>query len=186
MSKAPGSPPPSYRRRILLINRPFQARFCLFVSSWVLGLTLAYPFIIYGLFQGFLSRMAYDPLGPAAETIRTTRDEVITLLVGMQALYLAVILVLSLFLSHRIAGPIHKLRMFLRRAGQGDWDPTLRFRSRDYFQEVAADFNAAAERARKGEARWKGQVDQVLALVQRGTPEALAQATGILKGARDG
>jgi hypothetical protein len=50
-------------------------------------------------------------------------------------------------LTNRFAGPIHRLRQALADASAGRAVTPLRFRSNDYWQEIAQDFNAVMQRS---------------------------------------
>ncbi len=47
---------------------------------------------------------------------------------------------------HRFAGPMYRLRMALGQMAGGDVPQSIRFRSRDFWQDVAVDFNTVVER----------------------------------------
>lgn len=49
-------------------------------------------------------------------------------------------------LSHRWVGPIYRMRSALKSLAQGDSIAPLVFREGDFWQELAADFNAVAKR----------------------------------------
>ena len=46
-----------------------------------------------------------------------------------------------IFVSHRIAGPLQRLKAYMRRVGNGELSLTLRFRSYDEIHDVADAFN---------------------------------------------
>ena len=54
-------------------------------------------------------------------------------------------LVLILLFSHRIAGPIFNLGRVLRGVAQGDLSGEIKFRKRDFLQEISDDGNQALE-----------------------------------------
>jgi methyl-accepting chemotaxis protein len=45
-------------------------------------------------------------------------------------------------MSHKIAGPLYKLRVFLQKAREGKLQESLKFRKGDHFTELADDYNA--------------------------------------------
>jgi nitrogen fixation/metabolism regulation signal transduction histidine kinase len=49
-------------------------------------------------------------------------------------------------LSHRFAGPIFNLRRAIRRVAEGESPRRLKFRSNDFWQDLAADYNAMLTR----------------------------------------
>ena len=55
-----------------------------------------------------------------------------------------IILLFGILFSHKIAGPLHRFRMYLKNSNPADLDhalPDLKFREDDFFQELATDFN---------------------------------------------
>lgn len=137
-----------FRRSTFLINRPFQLRFSLYVCSWIFGLSLVYPLLIHQLFEKFLRYAAQDPMGPPLEALHKTREDIVWLLVILQGLFLLIVFLMSIFMSHRIAGPLFKLRSFLESARQGEFSRALNFRKTDYFQELAHGYNSMMDKFR--------------------------------------
>jgi methyl-accepting chemotaxis protein len=133
--------PPRYRRSIFLINKPFQFRFALYVCSFLIAMSFAYPMIIYQVFDYFVSYVARDPMAPAITTLHETRDEIVFLLVIMQLGVLLACFIMSIFMSHRIAGPLFKLRKFMSAAKTGKIGEELFFRKADHFKELATEYN---------------------------------------------
>ncbi len=131
-----------YRRSVLLINPKFQLRYSLYVCSWLVGLSLIYPLIIYSLFELFIGRIGTGVKIPV-ERMDAMKHEILILLVILQALFLCVTFLISLFVSHRIAGPIHKVKMFLKEVHEGRIRADMRLRKGDHFQDVAEHFNSA-------------------------------------------
>src|SRR5262245_23833505 len=131
----------SYRRSIFLVNRSFQLRFSLYVCAWLFALSFIYPLVVKSLFDYFIRYAALDPSGPPLEAIQHTRNDVLMLLVLFQLIFLGITFMMSLFMSHRIAGPLYKLRTFFEEAAKGVYRPELSFREKDHFHELAQDYN---------------------------------------------
>lgn len=134
---------PQHKRyfRNLLINKKFQLRFSFYVCTWILALSLVFPLIIYGLFDTFMMYAAMDPMGPTAESIRQMRSEVIWMLIIMEIVFIGITFIISIFISHRIAGPLHKLQKSMEEAAAGRLEQKISFRKHDYFPELASSFN---------------------------------------------
>jgi len=130
-----------YRRSIFLINKRFQLRFSLYVCSWLFALSLIYPLIIHNLFELFVRHAALDPTGPALSQLEQTRTNVFWLLVFLQLMFLGITFLISIFMSHRIAGPLYKLHKFFADAEKGNLNQDLYFRKNDHFQDLAEDYN---------------------------------------------
>ncbi len=133
-----------HRRSIYLINWKFQLRFSFFVCSWLFALSVVYPIIIYNLFSYFIRYAARDPNGPPLLALHQIQDKVFWILILFQVIFLVVTFLISVFVSHRIAGPLYKLRKFFEKAKSGDFSEELHFRKNDHFQELAADYNSMA------------------------------------------
>lgn len=132
-----------YKRANFLINKKFQLRFSFYVCSWIFALSMIYPIIIYNLFEYFL-KLAANPLpnqGLTVETVKLVQNKVLFLLGVLQLLFLAITFMLSIFLSHRIAGPLHKLKMSLADVAKGNFDLRISFRKNDHFMELQDTFN---------------------------------------------
>jgi HAMP domain-containing protein len=48
---------------------------------------------------------------------------------------------LVIFISHRIAGPLYRLKMFMEKVENGDYSVELKFRKSDAIHDVAYSFN---------------------------------------------
>ncbi len=134
----------AYRRSIFLIDRAFQLRFAVYVCGWLIALCFIYPLIIFNTFDffiRFLSTHGSAIPAQAVETIKSTRQQILWLLILLQACYLVLSFLLSLFISHRIAGPIYKLRQAFDQMRNGETRNEVRFRTKDHFIEAADDYN---------------------------------------------
>jgi methyl-accepting chemotaxis protein len=131
----------AHKRSLILINKPFQLRFAFYVCSWLFVLSLFYPLSIEALLNSFLDYVRLDPKGPELDKIEAVRQDLTQLVMMLQAGFLGVTFIVSVYLSHRIAGPWFKLRKFLDEASQGKTHQRLRFRKSDHFQELADSYN---------------------------------------------
>lgn len=132
------------KRKVILINKKFQLLFSFYFCSWLFALSLAYPLMVYQLFEVFVGYAALDPNGPALAMLEEARQQMIWMLVAIQLTFLLITFMITVFLSHRIAGPIYKLGKFMREGATGRLQPGLRFRKADHFQELAQDYNQMA------------------------------------------
>ena len=107
-------------RRIYFLNKKFQLRFAFYVCSWLIALSFTYPLIISNLFDYLISYLALDPLGPTLANLEKTREDLLWLLVSMQVILISFTFFISIFMSHKIAGPLYKLSKLLREAAAGN------------------------------------------------------------------
>jgi len=139
---------PPKRRKLFLINKPFQYRFTLFVCSWLIALSFAYPLLIKSLFDYFTQYLEADPMGPMSQQIAQIKSEVITLLILLQTVLIVLSAMISIFMSHRIAGPLFKLKRYFVEAAAGNLEQVITFRKGDYFKELATEYNNMMEKIR--------------------------------------
>lgn len=128
------------KRSIYLINPKFQLKFAMFVSTFVFLPSLVYPWTIYELIEKLVARVG----GP--EQIRMLEDQRVVLIVTLAAIQLAftaLVFIICIFHSHKIAGPLYKLRTYFQTIIDGNVPDKLFFRKGDNFQELAEDFNNA-------------------------------------------
>lgn len=142
--------PAGYKRRTILINKPFQIRVAFYVCAWLVAVFFVYPLLVNNLFDYFVMYARQDPNGPPLEALFEARRELLRLIVLSQAGFLVLTFISSLFLAHRIAGPIHKLKIFMNRVREGNLSQKMTLRKSDHFLEIADQFNnmTASVRAR--------------------------------------
>jgi nitrogen fixation/metabolism regulation signal transduction histidine kinase len=87
---------------------------------------------------------------------------VFLLLVFLQLAVMSVMFLVSIFLSHRIAGPIYKLSKSMELARDGKLEGPIYFRKNDHFKEVADLFNSMMARLNE---RTKSREDGIQAAV---------------------
>jgi methyl-accepting chemotaxis protein len=173
----------AYKRSIFLINKGFQFRFSFYVCSWLFVLTLVYPLVIHTLFGYLIRYVSLDPFGPPLEGLLKTRREVLALIVLFQLLFGLVTFLISIFVSHRVAGPLFKLRNYLRDAKGGSFKEPLRFRKTDYFQELAAGFNEMADGIREVLAKNAEQANAAAQSVEKAMKHANGESKRELEAA---
>lgn len=69
----------------------------------------------------------------------------VTIIVPIIFVILAFIVIYVIYLSHRTAGPLHKLKQAMDQVGEGDFSSKLKFRKHDEIHDVAESFNRMVE-----------------------------------------
>ncbi|MBI5839781.1 MAG: hypothetical protein HZB19_06735 [Chloroflexi bacterium] len=69
-------------------------------------------------------------------SIRNMLDILIPTLIGINLLGLSISVILAVFFTHRIAGPVYRLCRILKEIGQGNLAQTIRFRRGDELKEL--------------------------------------------------
>lgn len=147
----PRSPQPNRRRR-WLVNPRFQLSFLLF-SAGSAAVTAAIFYIasmyFFWKFES-LGRTIGLPEGHVFfRFIAEQRSSMTLVLLAFSVLALGFLLVAGLVMSHRVAGPLYRMHQHLLRVAETRADAPLRFRSKDYFQEIPAAYNRRFARKRR-------------------------------------
>lgn len=164
------------QRKIVLINKKFQLRFAFYVCSWLIVLSFAYPLIIANVFDNFLQYLAQDPMMPSIKRLQDTRNEVLTLLALMEVTLIGITFLISIFMSHKIAGPLYKLTKTLREGKEGHVVENLRFRKKDYFQEIVPEYNGFVDYINKRLTYQSQRAQMAASLIEKVMPTATSEA----------
>jgi hypothetical protein len=81
--------------------------------------------------------IAKTPNVPAA--VLDAQNNLITYLVGLQVVITFLVFVIFIFFTHKIAGPLYKLKNHLASIREGNPISPLTFRKGDYFEDVAEE-----------------------------------------------
>jgi nitrogen fixation/metabolism regulation signal transduction histidine kinase len=129
--------------RNYLIHPRFQIKYL----SWMSTVAILLAATVFGLLYRFvrdLMEMIHH-LIPLSETARTQIDLQLqqTLLKtgGVALIFIVLICLFGLVMSHKAAGPLHQLRLVCLKVASGDWTARVRFRPEDDFHEVGEAFN---------------------------------------------
>ena len=137
-----------YKRTIFLINPSFQLKFSFIVSSMILISTLIYPVIILDFFN-----LVSQRLPSLAQEISIVKSDLILYLILIQIVLALVVFLSFIFFTHKIAGPLYKLRIHLEGIREGKPITELTFRKGDYFHEVADEVSLFIESIRAKQER---------------------------------
>jgi len=126
----------AYKRSIFVVNPKFQYKFSFIICSLVFISSLLYPATIWQMFEKIIS------LQPtlAAES-NAHRDQLMVILLVIQLAFTGIVFVATIFMSHKIAGPMYKLKSYLDGISNGEPVNELYFRKGDNFPEIAETVN---------------------------------------------
>ena len=130
------------RRRFsrLFIDKPFQYRLLkLMLAIWAIQ-TFFFSGIIY-FYREHLVR--FYRLEPRADSLPLVSPDVLfgLAVLGVILFGLGLVVIVGAYLSHQIAGPLFRVKRSLERASQGDYDFEIRFRERDFLEDLPSYFN---------------------------------------------
>jgi len=129
------------RRRILFIDKKFQTNFIInFCLLVVIG-----GLITTALLYFFTTRSHTVSFVNSRAVVQTTADFLLPLLAQTVCIVMVIIglaaIIMTLLVSHRIAGPLYRLKKVLNMLGEGDFSGDFRIRHKDQLQDLASIFN---------------------------------------------
>jgi methyl-accepting chemotaxis protein len=135
-----------FKRRRFLINPRFQYRFAFYLCTWVLAVAAIFPVLLNQTFTLLTQQLISSPGGPEVAYILEARTELMKGIYQLVAVFMVAIAGISIFISHRIVGPLYKLNEYFKEAARtGVLKSGLRFRATDHFSELAENYNAMVE-----------------------------------------
>lgn len=139
-------------RKKLLINPKFQHSFMgYFVGIATVTIALFYAAKVFFFYQvaHYLRSLGFAQDHALYEFI-THQSHIMDMLFGGAAIVECAFLAwMGLKISHRVAGPLYRLRQEMLRTSQGGEVKHLKFRDGDYFNELADAYNEQVAEIRK-------------------------------------
>lgn len=124
------------RRRKFFVDKKFQFKFVFFISIILSILYLIYPIIIYFLFHKTLTYFSF------AQKKELLQD-VLLYLVSIHSIIMLIEIILLVFVSHKVSGPLHKLRSYFKNIIDGKDLIKISFRKKDFLKDLEKDINEA-------------------------------------------
>ena len=129
-----------YKRSIFLVDPGFQLSFSLIVCSIIFISSLIYPIILMDFFTELMTRFP-----SLQQNMKLAQSDLIVFLGGIQLVFITMVFIMFIFLTHKIAGPMHKLKNHLLGIRQGKPISPLTFRNGDHFHDVAEEVSLFLE-----------------------------------------
>ncbi len=129
-----------YKRSTFLIDPRFQLRFSIVISlMFILG-SLIYAFVVYDFISDLGNQYALTKLG-----VGEAAKSFLIFLIPFQFLLTSLVILTAIFLTHKVAGPLYKLKNHLLHIREGDPISPLEFRTGDNFLDVADEVSLFLE-----------------------------------------
>lgn len=129
------------RRRILFIDKKFQTKFIVNFCALVVAAGLIMTVLLYL----FTMRSQTVSFVNSRVVVQTTADFLLPLLIQTVCAMMIIIglatIAVTLLVSHKIAGPLYRLKKVVRLLGEGDFSNDFRIRRKDQLQDLASAFN---------------------------------------------
>jgi len=143
MDKTKGS---AYKRRIYFIDKKFQTKFILkFCALVALGGLLTIGIIYFLAMQSTTVSILNSRVA-----VRTTADFILPILAQTVVIVVVIIglaaIMVTLFFSHKIAGPLYRFKKVMEALEKGDFSSGFKIRHLDQLQDLADTFNSMIAR----------------------------------------
>lgn len=146
-----------YKRKRIIINPSFQYRLIIFFFVVSIVMSVAILSFSWKTYSSFITKLSekeaemslytdlIDEFVEAGVQVfwvpAEFKKEVVTRLVIFTLLLSVIVVLIGVIISHRIAGPLHRLNNYLIKFSKGEPITNLRFRDKDEFQSLAYSFN---------------------------------------------
>lgn len=134
-----------HRRHTYLIKTGFQLRYMGIIVATMMTVAVLVGWVIY--FTSW-NRISSTP-DLTVDKLADIFDEVNASLIKWIVLMILIISVLSVFVSHKIAGPVYRLERSAKIIASGDLTHAVRLRRGDELAELSEAFNSMTEALRK-------------------------------------
>jgi len=152
------------RRRNYFIDKDFQTKFMMKFCVVIICASVLSAALIY-YYNQQTTTVAFEDL---RVTVKTTSDFILPIVLQILSIVTLIAgfttVVVTLFASHKIAGPLYKLKIELEKMKAGDLTSPVRIRSTDQLQRVAADFDELRLNLSKSMKNIKDQVECLRAI----------------------
>lgn len=136
------------QRKIYLINPNFQLRVTsYFILLAIINILVCYACVYY-FFDIFQSKGVEIGLPKNHVFFMFIEDQMMqmnSVFLVMATLTAVILLIAGVLISHRIAGPMYRLNQDLRLMADNKELRSLKFRKKDFFQEIPESFNLVVE-----------------------------------------
>ncbi len=135
------SPEPPYKRRQYLVDRGYQLRFVSRVFLVVLSVAVVSSLISTGMLWVNMYRPDLESQTPLIASLIAIAT---TLLIEL-LLAIPIVFFLGIRQSHRIVGPMNRIKRTLEAIGTGDFSQRITLRQGDALEDLAKSLNQMAE-----------------------------------------
>lgn len=149
-----------YKRKIYLINKPFQLKFSFYLAIIILISSAIYPLIIFD-FITQVSQAISSTFPKFSTSLDTRLRSILVPVIAWQLFFSFLFFLIGIFFSHKIAGPIYKLQIFLKKLSNREGRDKLYFRDGDYFSEIATEYNKLVDELDHQELELREKLNQV-------------------------
>ena len=152
--------PQPFRRRIIIIKRSLQMNYVLLVFLSVLISVVLVSLDFYYVVGKLLVQKVGD------QDLDLLARSAFGLLLQHFSIYALIVVIVSVFVSHKLAGPIFRLEQVAELVAKGDLSVRVHFRDGDELAETAAHVNRMIESLREKTARDRDLASRIAARLE--------------------
>jgi len=138
-----------HKRRIYLIEKSFQVKFILKFC----GLVVFGGLLTIGLLYLLAMQSNTVSFVNSRVVVRATSDFILPILIQTVAVVIVIVglatVMVTLLFSHKIAGPLYRLKKVLKELEGGDFSGDFHIRHLDQLQDLAGTFNETINKTRE-------------------------------------
>lgn len=136
------------RRRNYFIERKFQSRFILkFCGLVVMGGLLTIGILYFWVIHSTTVAIVHSRV-----QVKTTADFILPVLIQTVIVVTIIVslaaIIVTLFISHRISGPLYRFKKVMQILGEGDFSDDFKIRLLDQLQDLANTFDSMIKKIR--------------------------------------
>jgi len=168
-------------RRNYFIDKEFQTKFILKFCALVILMSLATAFLTVNL-VGESTTVGFEN---TRVVVKSTRDFIIPVIAQTMVMIslasAAAMAVMTLLVSHRIAGPLYRFKKEVEQIKSGDLTPQFKIRGQDQLQVLAVSLSEMTESLRARHIDLMGRVAKLKVSLQGQSAQAFAAVADIEK-----
>ena len=135
------NPAGTYKRKIYFIEKSFQTKFILkFCALAAVG-----GLLTIGILYLLAMQSTTVSFVNSRVVVRTTADFILPILIQTVAIVTVIVglatILVTLFVSHKIAGPLYRFKKVIQALTEGDFSSDFKIRHLDQLQDLAETFN---------------------------------------------
>ncbi len=128
-----------------------------------------------------------DTLAKHRDALERTRRGLLLSVAGGIAALVLLVGVAGIFFTHKVAGPIHRMRALFRDVGEGKFTPYRPLRSGDELQDFFAEFSTMVEKLKERQRAELERLDKAVARAEKGgaDTESIAELRAVRDAIKD-
>jgi hypothetical protein len=138
----------AYKRRVYLINKDFQVKFIVFTMVIAVIIICAFYGMVHYFFRASVNlgvEAGFPPGHVYFRFVQDSRSDMNVFFLITAVVVFILITVAGTIFSHKIAGPIYRLTNYLLSVSAEKLIEPVKFRTNDFFLEVAEAYNRRVE-----------------------------------------